>query len=372
MTNPRVLHIIDTAGPGGAETVFLHLVSGLAARGWTAVPLLPKDDWLADALRAAGHTPTFLRNNHALDVPYLLELRRILSKNRIDIVQAHLLGSAVYSTLACLGGPIPVVATFHGRPDITPDMRFRRWKTRLLERERNRIVCVSRSLRDHFVSTGDVRTRATVIPNGVDLGPLRSAAPAPIREELGIGPGAPLIGTVGNIRPSKAHDILIRAFSRVRAVLPEAHLVIAGHYEEHDSLFTDLRGLIEELGLVGSAHFLGFREDVPGILRAMDLFALSSRDEGFSLATVQALGVGVPTVLTRCGGPEEIVGESGGALFVQPDDDEALADAVVALLGSSADRKERMVSAGRRRVSDLYSLESMVDAYEGVYREVLG
>ncbi len=146
----RILHLIDTIGPGGAETVYLELVRGLAEYGWDSLPVVPGKGWLDDTLRSDGLEPECFDAAGRFDLGYAQRLRSLIQREHIDLVQTHLLGTSVYGTLACLGTSVPVVSTLHGQPDISPTDRLRAIKVRLLARPANRVVCVSESLRTHF------------------------------------------------------------------------------------------------------------------------------------------------------------------------------------------------------------------------------
>jgi glycosyltransferase involved in cell wall biosynthesis len=185
---------------------------------------------------------------------------------------------------------------------------------------------------------------------------------------LHLAPTTPLLGAIGNVRASKGYHVLLQAFATVRATIPEARLVIAGQY--HGSLGDHLLELRARLGLDDAVTFLGFRDDVREILEAIDVFVLSSLDEGFSLATVQAMASAVPVVATRSGGPEEIIGDSKAAVLVEPGDATSLARAVIELL-TDREQARALGAAARRRVEGRYSLERMLDAYEELYREAL-
>ncbi len=149
---------------------------------------------------------------------------------------------------------------------------------------------------------------------------------------------------------------------------PEAHLVIAGHPQA--ALYEDLLRLRRSLDLEGAATFLGFREDIPDILKALDVFVLSSSDEGFSLSTVQAMATGLPVVVTRSGGPETIVDDGRSGILVPPRDPAALAGGIEEML-RSPDRAAQMGRAARERVLRDFSLERMVERYAELYDRVL-
>ena len=183
-----------------------------------------------------------------------------------------------------------------------------------------------------------------MIPNGIDTDVFRPGSDTRVRERLGLSSDIPLVGAVGNVRGSKAYDILLRGFASLRKHVPNAQLVIAG--DTADPGFSELEGLRDTLRLGNSVRFVGFVEDVPEFLRSLDVFVLSSRDEGFSLTTVQAMASGVPVVATRCGGPEEILQDGVSGLLVPSNDPTALAGGMERLLRDRV-MADEMGSRGR-------------------------
>lgn len=363
-----VLHLIDTGGPGGAETVFLELASGLRDRGWRSTTVAPLEDWLSASLRERRFDPIVLGADRSFDLRYISSLRRVIREGRFDVIQTHLLGSSVYGALASLGTSARVVSTFHGVPDISPEDRLRRAKTRIISGRRHCTVLVSRFLQRHFRQSRifDPPT-ARVIPNGIDC-EIYSPGPTTVRAEFGIPADAPLVGAVGNMRPAKAYDVLLRAFAHVVQRRPEARLLIAGQGgNQIEERLLRLRG---ELGIEDSVTFAGFRGDVPALMRALDVYALSSSDEGFSLTTVQAMATGLPVVATRCGGPEEILADPGHGDLVENGDPEALAEALLALL-EAPERRSAIGRRAREHVLSTYSMTAMVDSYAGLYASLL-
>lgn len=366
----RALHLIDTGGPGGAETIFLRLVTGLRDHGWDSIPVVPVDDWLAKALREEGIVPRFLVSRRSFDLGYARALRRLAKREGVDLIQTHLLATAVYGSIACWGTRLPVVSTFHGMADIRSHQGKNRLKLRALGMRRSTLVFVSDPLRSHFMSSGTKLDPGVteVIPNGIDCEIYAPGTDDGLRREIGVPDGAILVGAVGNIRPPKAYDNLLRAFSLVRRSLPEARLIIVG--QPLAGLYEDLLELRGTLGLEAAVHFLGFREDVPRILRALDVFVLSSSDEGFSLSTTQAMATGLPVVATRSGGPETIVEDGVSGLLVPPADPAALAKGVIDVI-QSPDRGGEMGRRARERAVMDFSLQRMVERYAGLYERVL-
>lgn len=365
----RILHLIDTPGPGGAETVFLDLVQGLDPTRWESVPVSPQKGWLTEVLERSGIKPVILPTRGSFDFAYLLQLRDIISGRRIDLIQTHLMTTSVYGTLAsALLGP-PVISTFHGLPDVSVGSRFNPVKFGVLGRGSNKIVFVSDSLRSAFVELGLRSSRnLRVIPNGIDCEIFKPGAGKHLKGELGLPKGAILAGAVGNIRPPKGYKNLILACAEIRKRREDFYLAIAGDPKE--PLYSELLALRSRLGLDAGVFFLGFRDDIPELLRSLDLFLLSSTHEGFSLATIQAMASGLPVVATASGGPQEIIEDGVSGRLVPPDDPMALSAASLEILSSPSE----MVSLGRgarARVDEDFSKTAMVQRYEALYRECM-
>lgn len=366
----RVLHLIDTAGPGGAETVFMNLVRKLPPERWNSTAVVPwSDDWLHDRLLEEGVRPRVLRSHRSFDLGYLRALRRIVLEVRPHLIQTHLLTTAVYgSALGRLTG-VPTVSTFHGVVDADRE-RFRSVKLRIVDRPQARTVFVSDHLRSWFLENsplGEERTR--VIHNGISFADdADHEARAAWRRRLEVDPDTVLIGAVGNIRRAKDYGTLVRAVrflaSRTSAAV---RCVVAGHGD--GARRRKLERLVDELGLDDRFRFLGFVSEVSGLLAALDVFALSSFAEGFSLSTVEAMASGLPVVVTRSGGPEEIVEDGRSGRLVPPRDPEALAEALRELVESEEERR-RLGQVARGVVRRRFSLDAMIRGYERVYDEL--
>ena len=366
-TRLNILHLIETGGPGGAETVFRNLVTGLPPDRWRSVPVIPVVGWLHESLLQAGVRPIVLDGDRENTTRLLLRLRALLSRCNIDLVHAHLLGSAVYASLAAFSTRIPVVCTFHGLPDIEQSGVLLGIKLRVISRSRNRIVFVSNALRDSVLSNHSLpERRVRVVHNGIDL--KTPTLTGTERAELGATTDEFLVGAVGNLRPAKDYGTLLKATAIARKSGCPIRTVIVG--EGHGELQDELIRLRSALGLDEIVSFTGFRSDVPRLLSALDAFVLSSSTEGFSLSTVEALWLGKPVVVTRSGGPEEIVRHEITGLLVPARDPGALADGILRLYRNPRLAKA-MGARGTHDVRPRFSMARMIRAYEGVYEEAL-
>lgn len=360
-----ILHVIDTTGPGGAEVVFITLAERLARRGHRSIALIRGPGWVQDELRRRGIEPVVIDAKGSFNLRYVRELVRLIRHERVDVVQSHLLGSNVYCALAGWLTHTPVVGTFHGMVDIRPDERFRRAKLWVLQRGIRRYVAVSRSLAEAVAREGLLDpARTSVIYNGIDTARYARGRAGQLRARLGLPEDAIITGSVGNVRPAKAYDVLIEAAARLLPAHPGLHFVIAGHIKR--DLMATLERLMHERGVAERVHFIGFADDTAAFLSDVDVFVLSSSSEGFSLSVVEALASGLPAVVTRCGGPEEIATADHDALMVPTGDPAALAQAIERVLSDPA-LAARLGAAGRKTVRRRFEVDAMVAAYETLY-----
>ena len=364
----RVLHSIDTTGPGGAETVFVNLIKGLDAQKFESIVVIPGPGWMYDTLRSKGVEPIFVQSRGGFNLRYLLELVRVIRKHKIDIVQSHLFGSNLYCSLAGMICRVPVISTFHGFVDSSEMERLMSLKVRMINWGSRKIVFVSDMLREHFVQKhGFADSKAVTIYNGVDTTIFKPQKDDSIRKELGISSEHILIGAVGNIRLPKGYDILLRAAKLVYEHYPECRFVVAG--EGSGKLYDSLIEFRQQLGLEKVFYFLGFHSDSAKVMNNFDIFVLPSTSEGFSISTIESLACGLPVVVTKSGGPEEIVTHGKNGLLVGSKHND-IADAVIRLIGDSDLRNDLSINSCKK-INEIFSLTKMIDKYTSVYHLIL-
>lgn len=363
----RVLHVIDTGGPGGAETVFLQTATRLDPARFQSTAIVGGMGWLAKQFRERGEPPHVLPAKGSFNVRYLSRLLRLARLHRSDVIAAHLYGSSVYASLAGTLLSIPVVSVLHGHSDVPDVERFSSLKAAIIRRGSRRVVFVSERLQDHLRSRFRLTdAQCAVIPNGVDthvFGPSRDRS---LRAELGLSDDTALLGAIGNVRRPKAYDVLLRVARTLIDRSQRFHLVIAGDCA--NDLGRQLQQLSTELGVERHVTFLGLRPDVSRILNNLDVFVLSSHTEGFSIACVEAMACGIPVVATRSGGPEQIL-EGDTGILVPTGNPESLALAVERII-SSKELAATLTARGMKRVHEQYSLSTMLSRYEALLERV--
>jgi glycosyltransferase involved in cell wall biosynthesis len=365
----RVLHLIDSWGAGGAETVFADLASGLDPARFTSLAAVPRSTgWLHEELVRRGIAPAILPSGGAFDLRHLWRLVGLIRRERADVLQAHTLSTGVYAGAAGLVCRVPVVATFHGFVDLARTDARRAVKLRALRAGVDRVVCVSAALRQALLEESPLDPgQVAVIFNGVDTNRFRPGRNAALRRELGVADDEFLVGAVGNVRPAKGYEVLLDAAVLLRQAGVRCRLVIAGI--ARGPLFAEMEARHAALGLGDLVRFVGFRDDVDEFYRALDLYLLTSHSEGFSLSTVQALATGLPAVATRCGGPEEIMTDGVDGVLVPAGSPAAIAEAVAALAGDAA-RRASLGAAARVTAESRFSTRAMLAQYEALYEDL--
>lgn len=363
----RILHVILSLGVGGAEKLAYDMITRLPAVGCQGSAVcLQMRGALADRLQAAGVPVHFRPRRPGLDLGLIAWLRRIIERERIDVVHAHQYTPLVYAVLASLGqSRVRVVYTEHGR--ILPERR--RWKRRLinplLARRVDHLVSISHSTReamaryDYFPAE-----RIEVIHNGVDLAQLgKPIDPAAKRRELGLPEAGRIIGAAARLEEVKNLPLLLRVFRRVLDQRPETLLLIAGI----GSLEATLKAEAARLGLGEQVRFLGLRFDLPELYQLMEVFLLTSFTEGISITLLEAMASRVPAVATDVGGNGEVVVEGETGYLLPLEDEAGLAARVDGLL-ADPESARGMGMQGRARVEREFCFTGMLEAYLGRYR----
>lgn len=363
-----VLNVIDTGGPGGAETVFANISSGLDPKYFRSVCVVSREGWLTDRLRSRGLEPIVVSASGSVNFRYLWRLMQIARAVKADVIVGHLYGSAIYCSIAGKLLGVPVVSVLHGQTDVSDDGHFGALKKRAVRLGTTKAVFVSQELKD------DLRTRlripeeqCAVIPNGVEIERFAGGKRNRLREELGLSSSDILVGAIGNIRRPKAYDVFLHAAHLLKQRSENYRFAIAG--EGSGSLYDELLTLRDKLKLQNELNFLGMRRDIPDILKAFDVYVLSSRTEGFSIACVEAMAAGVPVVATRSGGPQEILEHERSGLLVEVGDSAGLADSVHRLVSDPALASQLRDNA-LATVTKRYTLRAMLQTYEELFQSL--
>jgi glycosyltransferase involved in cell wall biosynthesis len=215
------------------------------------------------------------------------------------------------------------------------------------------------------------RDRIDVIPRGRDLARLATRTTEnrhAIRASLGIDDSAPVLLAAARHEYQKGLDVLVTSLGAVRREDPEAVLLVAGRFGEETER---ILAAAEAAGVTAAVHLLGPREDVPELMGAADVFVAPSRWEGLGSAALEAMGVGVPLVVSDVPALRELVGSEQCAALVQPDDPSSLAAAIINTLRNEGDARVR-AAAARARFCAEYELQRTVARMISFYSRSVG
>jgi glycosyltransferase involved in cell wall biosynthesis len=230
-------------------------------------------------------------------------------------------------------------------------------------------VAVSGSIAADLRRRGVAPARVVTIPNGVEVARYQSSEEvrSETRASLGVLPGERLVGTVGSLIPLRNHALLLSAAPEVISSFPGTRFVLVGEGPERPALQT----LAKRLGISDQVIFTGHRSDIPAMLAAMDVFALSCDTEGFGLAALEAMAAGLPVVATQVGALPELVEAGETGLLVPRGDARALANALLTLLRDHG-LATRLGAAGRVRAERDFSAARTAEQISDVYLELVG
>jgi glycosyltransferase involved in cell wall biosynthesis len=357
---PGVMLLITLAEVGGAQTYVASLLPALAGRFDVTVAAHGEGP-LREAAVEAGARFVHLEHvrrpiNPWRDLAGLLELVRLLRRERPDILHASSSKAGVLGRLAAAGVGIPIrIFTVHGwafaaHGGFTSTLY--RWADRAVKPLTAVTVCVSENERAAGVAAGTCTARNTVV--------IRNAVPLDGVPRARHDRGTPVLASVGRLKAPKDFSTLLRAL----AALPDASFeaVIAGDGPDRSTLEAE----IGRLGIGDRVRLLGERRDIPELLGAADVFVLPSRSEGLPVSVLEAMVAGLPVVASRVGGVPELVAEGETGLLVAPGNSDELAAALKRVL---ADRelRRRLGTAGRARVEQQFDLDSFRRAHVDLY-----
>jgi glycosyltransferase involved in cell wall biosynthesis len=348
----RILLFITRGEPGGAQVHLVSLVRGLCKKVEMVVCVGNDDDYLANEMRRIGievHTlPDLQRSiSPAVDARALSAMRRIITMVNPDIVHTHSTKAGLLGRLAAKLEGRPVIHTAHAWS--FSDGLSRRRKALAIPAEAlagrftRRFIVVSAADREIALRYRVAQdTQVRIIHNGV----------VDVDERAQPGEGSPpIVAMVARMAAPKDHGLLLRALAGVSAPF---RLWLIGDGPD--------RGVIEAqiaaLGLSNRVELLGIRRDVPVLLAQVHLFALISRQEGFPLATLEAMRTGLPVIASDVGGVREAVDHGRTGMLVPRGDVDTLQASLQRLLSCSEERIE-MGLAGRQAFEKRFTVAEM-------------
>ncbi|NOX55767.1 MAG: glycosyltransferase [Planctomycetes bacterium] len=365
----RVLQLIPTLDGYGAEKQMTLLACGLPRDQFEVhVAVLTRTGPYEARLRAAGVPVCFLHKRLKFDPFALWRLKRLLDRWQPDILHTWLFAANSYGRLVAGGRDRPRVIVSERCVDVWK-AGWQRWLDRRLIERTHRLVANSASVARFYRDLGMPEPRLVVIRNAVEV-PDDSGQPLPAAQRqrllahLGFPQDAKVVGYVGRIARQKRVDDLIWAAELLRRIDDRAWFLIAGDGPERDKM----QRFAEQVGVAERIRFLGHRDDVPQLLRLIDVFWQASDFEGLSNSVMEAMAAARPVVVSDIAPNRELVSDGETGLIVPVGDRLGFAKAAAGLL-ADPERAGRLGQAAQQRMKADFSVSRMIDAHAELYRE---
>jgi len=321
-------------------------------------------------IEEAGYDVFYLSNverTKGFRFSILYRLVKILKERDVDILHCHGHKPTFYGAIAAMITKTPVVMVHVHGLGRTRNFK-RKFANLLLFRNITRIIAVANSVKEDVLRSNWSLSseKLSVLENSVDY---QRFADASISKEdakrmLGFPSDAFVFGTVGRLSPNKGQIYLIKAFVKVKQMIPTAHLMFVGD----GPLRQDLEKDAAEIGLFDSIHFLGRKDNIVEIYRSIDIFVLPSiGSEGMPRVILEAMAAGVPCIGTKVGGTPEVICNNDTGYVVEPGDSEALADAMIKLAKMTPNKRQKLIDNASQRIYSHYSHDVVTRKIENIY-----
>jgi glycosyltransferase involved in cell wall biosynthesis len=376
----RIALVTDTFARGGVQKVIALLANALAECGvqvgvYCLDGIGDAEDWLFDnvELFSVGR-----RAGRALDLRCVSRLRTMWYEQKVDIVQSHNWSTLLECAASVFrNSGIKHIYTEHGGLIVKPGNSVvknlgRKCIARVVLNCANSRVAIANRLRVQLSEETGVSLNAIeCIPNGIQIPKLsfrsQQEARGAMRYALSLQQESFLFGTVARLHEIKRIDSMIDAFSRIAGQFRDVFFVIVGEGQEKKRLVDRARNH----NLEQKVFFVGEQSNVGDWLSCMDVYVNSSRSEGMSIAILEAMAYGIPTIATDVGDSGLLVGgDHPAGLVVPPDGTNSLATAMENMYTSAENRRE-FSENGRSRFRESYTLSIMLENYMALYQRLL-
>jgi len=357
----KILHIDEQQTWRGGEQQACWLMEGLCSHGVEIYAVGRENSEFISRLKTISHIRTFTLPLHSeFDLYSAWNIANIARKNKIDIIHAH---TSHAHSLAILS------TFFYTKPKIVVSRRvsfppakniFSQWKYNHIDL----IIPVSYFVAKILKENGIAENKIKVVRSSIDLSHID--VPPYKKRELGVDDNVKILLNAGALVPHKDHFTLLNAFAEVKKVFNNIVLLIAGS----GLLQKDIQSEIDKLHLSPHVRLLGYRNDVPRLIRTSDMYISSSWSEGLGTSILEALASEKPVVATEAGGVSEMVINHETGLLVPNKNPQLLAEAIIYML-SHSEEATNMAKKGRKHVEDNFTVTRMVNETLSVYQKLI-
>ena len=393
MSNTKVLQIITRLNIGGTASHVIIITHELNKIGYKVILVKgtegKSEGDMMDFAEAKGVEPYVIPRlgrevGFRNDIVAFYKIYRLIKKEKPKIVHTHTAKAGALGRIAAWLAGVPVILhTFHGHVLTGYFGRVKSWVfiqvEKMLALISTKLIIVNDEIKKELIDMGiGEKEKFEVVPAGLELKPFFESEKyrGMLKKELGLPGDSVLIGIVGRLVPIKGHKYFLEA---AKIILDTGYKIQDARYDDSELKFVivgdgDLRQELEDysnkLGISGNVIFTGFRQDLPKIYADLDIVALTSINEALGLVLVEAMASGKPVVATNVGGVPSLVKHGVNGLLINPQDVQALSDAIIKLLNDS-DLRQKMGREGRSSVFPRYDISQLVKRVDLLYTQMI-
>jgi len=353
----KILHTESSPGWGGQENRILNEALGVKKIGASVYILCQPESILAKKAKQSDIEVFTFPMRKTYDIKAIYYTMKLIKKLDIDVINTH---SGKDSYIAGIAGKLSkkhplIVRTRHLALPITSTFSYKYLS--------DIVVTVSEYVKKYLIHKGIPEEKVFAVPTGIDLNIFNpEEVKGNLKNELGLSNDIPLVGTIAVLRKKKGHHILIEAIPHVLKRIPETVFVFVGDGPQRKNI----EEKIKEYKLKNNVILLGHRDDVPQILKSIDLFVLPTLQEALGTSFIEAMAMEKAVIGSDVDGVREVIDEGVNGYLVPSEDSVALAKRIIELL---TDRKkaEIMGIQGRKKVERKYTIEIMCKGMYGLY-----
>ncbi len=360
----NILFYTDTPNIGGAEKQMLLLAKHLNQKGYhvdLAYGKYSKISTMHDDFARHCKTVHVLPAVHKHDPRHYLSLKKIMKSGGYDLIHIHLWnpGSCRYAFFAANHLNIPIVTTEHDPFELTG---VKRQIKNICLKKTSQTITISQDnygLLGEYYEVPDRRLK--LVHNGIEIDRFLDTEKC---QNLPIQKDEIVITCIAELHPRKGHKFLLRAFKKLQEEVPhiKSALILVGQGPIE-------KELKEEYSDKNNIHFLGWRNDIPQILRSSDIFVLPSLKEAFGLVILEAMASEVPVIATNTGGAVDIIKDGKTGYLVPPSSSEKITEAIRLIL-QNADQKRDIIASALENVKQNFTAERMTQNTIEVYDKI--
>jgi len=362
----NILILTTHFNPGGITKYAVSLAKGLKSKNHN-VFVASNGGELVETLKkqAIKHIDINIATKSDLSPKIFLslsKLSRVIKENSIQIIHAQTRVTQVLSFWLSGFSRIPCVSTCHGffRPRLHRII-FPCWG--------KKVIAISQAVRRHLSEDLKVKfENIQLIYNGLDMDNYPQYSQDQVdhnKKRIGLGEG-PIIGNIARLSTVKGQDHLITAMREVIAKFPTAELLFVGD----GKIKEDLINQSKNLALSKNIFFIPSVKNISSILALIDVFVMSSNQEGLGLSIMEAQAMGLPVIATFVGGIPELIEDNKTGILIPPQDPNIIAKAIISLL-EDKQRAKQLGENAKRSIREKFSLDKMVDETERLYESVV-